>query len=456
MGVGILETFLILFESDAKEVDEGAKKAKKSTDDLEDSLDKSGKMSDKLGLSLLNAAKNAASLIGSYLAISAIAGQFMAAAHYADALDEASESLGIAVDELDAWGGAAKLAGGSVEGLIGSVKSLSANMSQMDVTGKARVAPFFKELGIQMLDAAGKARPVMELLPEIAEAFEGLDKQQAIGFGRKLGLDDGTIMLLQKGRREVDALIARQKELGTVTAEDAAVAAKFHDALDDTARVFRTLFSIIAGDVLPALTWILEGFQDIGKWMREHEGFVYGFLTGLVGLLTAIAVRAVIAAGALALVNLPFVAMAAAVLAVASAVGLLWDDFQKFSEGAPAMLGPLWETLIKIADIIGYITGLLGLIGVTGFNIIANGEYDPEIMSEALRQLNGADATPINPQSSSSIMSSQRSSSTSVNIGEVKVVTESTDPEGMAKGASTALSEEMKQAIANMDDGVKI
>lgn len=44
----------------------------------------------------------------------------------------------------------------------------------------------------------------MGVLPELAESFEKLSKQESAALGQKLGLDQGTIMLLRRGRREVE------------------------------------------------------------------------------------------------------------------------------------------------------------------------------------------------------------------------------------------------------------
>lgn len=482
--MNILETFLILFESDSAEVKKGADDAKKSTDGLEDSITSADKASQKLGQSFLAMATQAITSIAALMSVGAIAKGVFIAADYADRLDEASEALGESVENIDAWGGAVTISGGSTDSFIGSIKSLSANMAQMDTTGKSRVAPFFKELGISMLDAAGKARPIMELLPEIAGAFEGMNKQQAIGFGRKLGLDDGTIMLLQKGRREVDALIARQKELGTVRAEDAQAAAQYYDALDDTARVFRSLFSIIAGDVLPVLTWLLEGLQDIGIWMRNHEGFIYGFLSTLIVLMTTLGVRAGLAVIPLLALAWPFIAVAAGVTALSVAMGLLWDDFMKFKEGGQSLIPwedilggfmalkdgvfAIWDSIVEYIE--GSIEGILRAISaIKNFFTAGTDSYkearrrmspaaaaQDELLGQAKGQINLASSTPIAAQSSQSIMSSRNlNQSNSVAIGEVNIQTQATDADGISNEIGRSLKGQMNQVISNYDDGVR-
>lgn len=264
-------------------------------------------------------------------------------------------------------------------------------------------------------------------------------------------------MLLQRGRREVEELIRRQKELGTVNERDAQIAAEYNDALDEMGHVFRVLFSRIAGDVLPAMTWLVEKFTAFGLWAREHKGFLYGFFATLTGFMTFFAAKAVIAAGAIMLINWPLYAIAAAALAVAAAFGLLWDDFQKFAEGGKALLGPLWEFLLKVEKVAASIVNLIkSILGAAwgGATIINKGIA--EMVGAGQDAIATADASPIGSQTSNSIVGGARvNKETTVNIGEVKVETQATDANGMAAGLGIALGRQMRQTVSNMDDGVK-
>ena len=76
-----------------------------------------------------------------------------------------------------------------------------------------------------------------------------------------MGLDQATILLLQSGRGEVDKLVERQRALGVATAEDAAIAATFNDAMDDLGQVFGSLTRNVGAYLLPAFTAILKGVE---------------------------------------------------------------------------------------------------------------------------------------------------------------------------------------------------
>lgn len=359
----VLETFLILFESNAEDVEKGNQSAKQSTDKLNDSLKSTDGSIKSVGSSFVNMATTAAGAIASVLSVAAITGAVMAAADNADILNDFTDRLGLNIEEVNAWGDAVAVNGGTAEGFRGTIDSLIDAVNTFAVKGTSRVAPFFKELGIQMVDANGKARDVMEILPEIATAFEGLSKQESSGLGRKLGLDQGTIMLLQQGRREVDAQIARQKELGTVTKEAAEIAGKFNDQYDDTAKVFRSLFTVVGSTILPVFTRILSGIQDIGSFLSKHSDFIVGLLIALGAAVTIYALPPLVAMAIAAVTAFaPFLIMGAIIAGVSLAFALLYDDIMNFIDGNDSLIGQILTAYPAIGTVIqtliGYVTSL--------------------------------------------------------------------------------------------------
>jgi methyl-accepting chemotaxis protein len=338
----VLETFLILFESNADDVDKGSQQAKKSTDSLNDALKNTQAATDKTAESFTKMLASAGGALASVLSVAAITGAVMAAADNADMLGEFTERLGLNIEEVNAWGDAVKVNGGTAEGFRGSLESLIDGMVTFATKGTSRVAPFFKELGIDMVDANGKARDVMEILPELADAFEGLGRQESAGLGRKLGLDQGTIMLLQRGRREVDDQIRKQKELGTVTKENAEIAGKFNDQYDNTGKVFRSLFTIMGSTILPLFTRVLSGIESIGMFLAKHSDFVVGLMIALGAAITIYALPPLISM-AIAVVTAfaPFLLMGALIAGIAIAFALLYDDIMNFIDGNDSLIGQI-------------------------------------------------------------------------------------------------------------------
>lgn len=349
----VLETFLILFESNADDVDKGNEKAKQSADKLDGSLNKVNASTEQVGAAFVTMLTTAGGALASVLGVAAVISGVMSAADNADTLNDFTERLDLNIETVSAWGDAIALNGGTAEGFRGSIDALTDAVTTFAVKGQSRIAPFFKELGVEMLDAEGKARNVMDLLPEIADAFEGLSKQESSAIGKKIGLDQGTIMLLQQGRREVDAQIARQKELGVVTEEAAEIAATFNDEQDNTAKVFRSLFTQIGTTILPIFTSVLRGFQTVGAFLTKHSDLIVGVLIGL-GAAVAIFVIPpfLTAAAAILAAFAPFLLFGAIVAALVAGFALLYDDIMNFIDGNDSLIGQILTAFPMIGDAI--------------------------------------------------------------------------------------------------------
>lgn len=337
---GVLDTFLYLFEADAEGLNDGIKKADKGAKHLEKQIKDVDSISMNLGKGFAQMAASAVGAMAAAVSLGALVSGVFQAADAADALNDLSGATGESVENLDAWGAAVKSSGGTAEGFQGSLKSLNASLTQVDVTGRSKLLPFFEELGIK----ADGSKTAMEMLPELADAFEKVGKTKALGIGQKMGLDQGTIMLLQQGRRSVEELIARQKELSTITQEDAEVAGSFNDAIDDTQRAFRGIFTSVGTTILPILTRVMVVFQDIAIWARKHSTFVTGFMIALAAAIVGIAAPAVWSlATAVFAATWPFLLIGAAIAAVITIFALLYDEIMNFMEGNDSMIGRLLE-----------------------------------------------------------------------------------------------------------------
>lgn len=455
----ILETFVLLFESDGKDFEKDVQRVEKTADDAEKSLKKTALTTQDLGLKFVEVAKQATLAFVAFQGLSGIMQGFNAAVEYADKLGETSEALGISVEQLDLWSRATIMAGGSADDFASSIKSISTQMTQLDTMGKSKLQPFLKELGINLLDASGKSRPALEIFPELADAFQKMSKQEAIGFGQKIGLSEGVIMLLQKGRREVDALIARQKELGVLTERETEVAGKYKDSLDELSFAWRNFAVDLSSEFLPAFTWAVEKLTDFGVWAQEHSGFLKGFFAALTAGLAAVALWAFNATltltGFWSVLLSPITLAVAGFALLAGAAGLLWDDFAKWKENpALSYFQDLWVIVSKIVDLFKYLSDV-GSLTLAGFTTIFTGEkIDHRAWKEANAQIEAARATRLNAISSNAISSTQNKQTT-VNVGEVKVETQATDAEGIAKTIGGTLNSELTKAQNDFDDGVK-
>lgn len=348
--MAILEWFGIVFDAETDKAVKGTNDLEKANKGVEEQLGKVSKASDKAKTSLLKVATQAVTAFTSIVSFNNLLNFTKSSLSYADSLGKLSKSLGIAVEEVSAWSDAVTKAGGSAEGFKGTVSKLSKDIYQLSKTGKSSIKPFIDKLGVSLLDASGKARNVLDVLPEIAEAMEKMSEQDIQGLGQKLGFDQGTIMLLQQGRRGVEELVARQKELGVVTQAQADATAKFNDTLDDTKHRFRGVFLELGLAILPALNWFLKKIQEIVTFAKDHKEFVIGFFTLTAGAITLYYLPAMKKAAITTLAaTWPLLALAAACLLVA----LVAEDLYYFLTGQNSVIGELskkWPILGKVIE----------------------------------------------------------------------------------------------------------
>jgi hypothetical protein len=356
----ILDTFFLLFEADATELDDALGKTRKKGKETADELSHVDAVARRLGHTLGDQLKQLGGALLGALAVRAMADNMMAATEHADKLNLSAERLGQNIEHLSAWGDLVKKNGGSLEGFTGGIEAFNKQLVQMEATGKSRAAPFLKELGIDLEDAAHKGKTAMDFLPEIADAVQGMNREKAQALGARLGLDAATIMTLQAGRREVEALLAKERELGVVTKEQGEIADKFGDTLDDTRHAFRSLWTEVATAVLPALTWVLEKFQGLALWMRKHSDFIVGLMIALGTAVMVFLVPPLLKAGAAAIVAFaPFLVLGAIVAALAVAFALLYDDVQAFMAGNDSLIGQILQKWPVVGDMAKAIVGWL-------------------------------------------------------------------------------------------------
>ena len=336
------------FEAKKGKVDKGLKDTGSEAEKTGGKLKKSGKDGAE---GFENVAKSAAkflAIIGGTMAVKRfIENQIEANA----ALDRFAQNLDQSANSISAWSNAAELAGGSTEGLQGTMDMLSKSQTELQLTGQSGLIPYFSALGMSLADTQGKARPVNDLLLDLSDRFSKMDRTTANNMGRMMGIDQGTMQLLLKGRSEVELLIARQKQYGAVTKQQAEEASRLRNAMVASKQSFEAFGRELLSAATPALEKMFAIFADFGSWVRENKEFVQTFLTVLaVGL------------GAVAAAIIPINLTAVAVLALGAAIAALWQDYQTWKRGGDSFIDwGKWEPGFKAAgDGIKWLKDLLG------------------------------------------------------------------------------------------------
>lgn len=188
-----------------------------------------------------------------------------------------AHNLDMTTENLSAWEGAAQRAGGSASGLDGSMQGLTQQFQQFALTGQSAVLPYFRAIGVSVTDASGKIKPMGDLLLDLADKFQGMDPARASAIGAGLGLDQGTINLLEKGRGAVQGLLDEQRKLGLPNDADAGRAQALQKDLLDIQQSATSLARTLLNDLSPDIHAVLAEFD---RWIQANREFIATDISG--------------------------------------------------------------------------------------------------------------------------------------------------------------------------------
>jgi hypothetical protein len=361
---GILDTFLILFESDSSKLDKGFEATTKKAEGLAKKIGLLDKDSELLGQGFLKLAGQAAAAIGVVVALSAIASSVSKTAAETHELKLLAEQLGTTADAVDEFTDAATLIGISAdvskEGLISMSRAVNDT-----VMGMGRAKKVFEEIGVSAVDAMGKARPVMEVMAQLSGKMANMDRGQKIRIMERLGLNPSMLRLFNA---DMDNLRARMEQIDRGTkysladavnrSEEYTKASKAMGVELHSLKMYADKF-IESLDVaaMPLFTKGMETaaatLNKIFNFLTEHSDLVTGALIAIGGAVAYFVTPALFAAAAAAWAMIvPFLPIIAAVVGLGAAFALLYEDVMAFVEGNDSMIGQILESFPIIGQIV--------------------------------------------------------------------------------------------------------
>lgn len=179
-------------------------------------------------------------------------------------LSRLSKNLNISADTMHRWGKASELNGGSMEGFLGTLQNMGSQVTEIFMKGDSAITPYLRQLGVSVTDAAGKAKPLTDILAAIADATEKAfpDRNQRYSYLKQMGFDEGTINLIAKGGKELRSTLAAQQGFSQ---KDADAAYKAEQTWIKAQQRLEKMTRELVIKVLPALERLAQSFVKMAE-----------------------------------------------------------------------------------------------------------------------------------------------------------------------------------------------
>lgn len=179
-------------------------------------------------------------------------------------LSRLSKNLNISADTMHRWGKASELNGGSMEGFLGTLQNLGSQVTEIFMKGDSAITPYLRQLGVSVTDAAGKAKPLTDILADIADSTEKAfpDRNQRYSYLKQMGFDEGTINLIAKGGKELRSTLAAQQGFSQ---KDADAAYKAEQTWIKAQQRLEKLTREMVIKVLPSLERLADSFVKMAE-----------------------------------------------------------------------------------------------------------------------------------------------------------------------------------------------
>lgn len=212
------------------------------------------KTAQQWGVAIVGAATAAATAFG-YLAKQSI--------NNLDALDEMSQSLGIAVEQLSSLANVAKIEGMALDDFGASMAKLSKVIGEARA-GSEEAGAVFKAMKLDPSQFKDSEDALLQIAQQFAGYQDGLEKSAlSMELFGKSGYK--MIAFLNQGKDGINATRQELDSFGLTSTEAARQAGELNDTLTKIGIIFDKIIEKIVSGMLPTLKTLTEGFLDAAK-----------------------------------------------------------------------------------------------------------------------------------------------------------------------------------------------
>jgi hypothetical protein len=410
-------------------------------------------------------------------------------AETADETIKWADANGLAVESLGELEFATQRQGGTVEGLRASLSNLNKSIGEVERgTGRAKLA--FEDYGLSVHKSNGDTKTADELLVDLNKKFVTLSKAQQFDLAMKMGIDKGTILLLQTAPEAIADLRLEAARLGVLSRQDAARAAEFVDGMTNIAQAINAIKFEVAGFFFEPLAKFFKMIANGISFFREHKEI----LLSIIGILGAVGVAyttmGIRAAAAWILALGPFTLIPIAIGVISVAIAILGEELFAFFSGSESAIGNFLKKFPKIETAFRSFGDFLGLLlfeTVEGFKlwwhwltIIGDGivEFIKNPLDSVLEgfdklisfggKIPGLDKisgffgigqpVPVGAVSPSNQVLNQSNKSvsrtTGVSVGNINIDARGGDSKEIAENVDSALKEQFKNTVEDFDSSI--
>lgn len=345
--MNILETFYLLFKTDAAQAADDVKKVGPASDTAADGLEKVDAAANRSAAAFVSLAKKAAAFAGIGLSLGATLSAITGRMGEIRELDQFSSKLNSSIEDVDAFRRTVVGMGGETAGALDSLSKVAEKVNEAFSDAESGARKDLQSWGIAFKDAEGKAIGASDAMLNLASSLEGVSRAEALDRLKKIGIEDAaTIDLLLRGRAAVEAKMRAEKEMGVVTEANAEETRKYYAEMNRALGTLQSMGNTIIDVVVPYMAMAAGAFADVTQWVRENQTLVEGFFIGIAGVITAWYLPAMVrAAIATTIATWPFLLIAGAIAATGVAIALLYEDIAAWVNGAPSLLGTFFSWL---------------------------------------------------------------------------------------------------------------
>lgn len=267
----------------------------------------------------------------------------------------ASDRIGASAENIRGFEAAISQLGGSGTAALQSLENVARKMRE-----SAGYEGMLKGLGVATRDQNGAMRDRVDVMQDLAKSLKGMDYSKANAYANSLGIDENTLMAMRDGKfnDNLSKYQKLQKEMGLDNGL-AESGKEFATEARDVTMTLKALTEVVvmtAGKALiPVLKIVNTGLQGAIKWFKDLNPSLKTFLAtglkigtllivfgGLFAIISKLALVLPILRGIIFLIRAMSLAFLMSpiglVVALAAAIGLLWDDYQTWKNGGDSLI----------------------------------------------------------------------------------------------------------------------